>query len=177
MPLPLPLPLPLTLRPYRPATDAAFLLDWITGPTELLTWSGPAFSWPLDEAQLTAYAAEPGRHTWTAVAPGTGRPVGHISLRRHQDAPGARVGRVLLAPDARGQGLGEALLTLAVERAFGELGLPELDLGVYAHNTPAVRLYEKAGFRTHRVIRDVEQVDGVWWTALQMRLPAPDGPQ
>lgn len=163
---------PLALRPFRPA-DSALLTDWISGPTELVTWAGPSFSWPLDEAQLAAYAAEPDRHTFTAVSADSG-PVGHISLRRHDDAPGARLGRVLIAPHSRGQGLGEHLLTLAIDRAFGELGLPRLDLGVYAHNTPAVRLYEKLGFRTHQVFKDVEQVDGVWWTALQMQLTSPN---
>ncbi|MCX4526627.1 MULTISPECIES: GNAT family N-acetyltransferase [unclassified Streptomyces] len=166
----------LTLRPFRPSTDSAPLLDWIAGPAELVTWAGPAFGWPLDDAQLAAYAAEPGRHTWTAVSD-TDRPLGHISLRRHPDAPGARVGRVLIAPDARGRGLGEILLTQAIDRAFGELGLTELDLGVYAHNTAAVRLYEKLGFQTQQVLRDVEQVEGVWWTALQMRLTSPNSPQ
>ncbi|MBT2405284.1 MULTISPECIES: GNAT family N-acetyltransferase [unclassified Streptomyces] len=163
---------PLTLRPFRP-TDSALLIDWITGPTELITWAGPSFSWPLDEAQLTAYATDPARHTFTAISADS-EPVGHISLRRHDDAPGARLGRVLIAPASRGRGLGESLLTLAIDQAFGDLALPLLDLGVYAHNTPAVRLYEKLGFRTHQVIKDVEQVDGVWWTALQMRLPSPN---
>ncbi|MFE6846999.1 GNAT family N-acetyltransferase [Streptomyces sp. NPDC057686] len=160
-------PAPLSLRPFRPADDAPALRRWITTRAELVTWAGPSFTWPLDDAQLTAYAAEPDRHTWTAAAP-DGRPLGHISVR------GTRLGRVLIAPEARGRGLGETLLTLAVARAFDELGLPSLDLGVYTHNTAAVRLYEKLGFRTEQVLQDVEEVDGVRWSALQMRLTAPD---
>ncbi|KPI34062.1 GCN5-related N-acetyltransferase [Actinobacteria bacterium OV450] len=101
------------------------------------------------------------------MAPDT-TPVGHVSVR------GTRLGRVLIAPGARGRGLGETLLTLAVARAFDELGLTSLDLGVYTHNTAAVRLYEKLGFRAVQVLEDVEEVDGVHWSALQMRLTAPD---
>ncbi|MET9961119.1 GNAT family N-acetyltransferase [Streptomyces sp. NPDC006326] len=157
---------PLALRSFDAPADGPLLRGWISTRAELVTWAGPAFTWPLDDAQLTAYAAEPGRHTWTAHTPG-GRALGHVSVR------GTRLGRVLIAPEARGRGLGETLLTLAIGRAFGELDLPELDLGVYTHNTRAVRLYEKLGFRSGQVLPDVEEVDGVRWSALQMRLPRP----
>ncbi|KPI34061.1 hypothetical protein OV450_6150 [Actinobacteria bacterium OV450] len=56
-------PSPLSLRPFRPADDAPALRRWITTRAELVTWAGPSFTWPLDDAQLTAYAAEPDRHT------------------------------------------------------------------------------------------------------------------
>ncbi|MFG2294182.1 GNAT family N-acetyltransferase [Streptomyces sp. NPDC048603] len=160
----------MELRTFRPADDGAALHRWVTTPAELITWAGPAFSWPLDDAQLAAYAAEPGRHTWTAEH--DGRPVGHVSLRRHDDGSGARLGRVLIAPEARGLGLGRVLLTGALGRAFGELGLPAVDLGVYTHNTAAVRLYESLGFRTERVLPDVQQVGEERWSAFQMRLTA-----
>ncbi|MEV7523264.1 GNAT family N-acetyltransferase [Streptomyces sp. NPDC091371] len=161
---------PLSLIPYRPATDAPLLRSWVTTPAELMTWAGPSFSWPLDDAQLTAYAAEPGRRTWTAVSR-DGRPVGHASVA------GTRLGRVLIAPGARAQGLGRALVSQAVELCFGELALPEITLGVWSHNTAAIRIYEDLGFRTHQVIENVEEVDGTPWTAHQMRLPSPHGGQ
>ncbi|MCY0947912.1 hypothetical protein OTB23_43140, partial [Streptomyces sp. H34-AA3] len=93
------------------------------GRPRLLLAPGP---WPLDDGQLSAYAAEPGRHTWTALSP-EGRPVGHAS------PAGTRLGRVLIAPGARGRELGAAMVSLVVERVFGELGVPELGLGVWAH--------------------------------------------
>ncbi|MEU9378777.1 GNAT family N-acetyltransferase [Streptomyces sp. NPDC048255] len=161
-------PPPLTLRPFRPAEDAPLLHTWVSTPAELITWAGPAFTWPLDDDQLAAYAAEPGRHTWTAVSPGTG-PVGHVSLL------GTRLGRVLIAPAARGRGLGAVLVALAVEHGFRELALPEITLGVWAHNTAALRIYEKLGFRTEEIIEDVEEVDGALWSAHQMRLRSPHG--
>ncbi|MFD3680947.1 GNAT family N-acetyltransferase [Streptomyces sp. NPDC058613] len=132
--------------------------------------------WSLDDGQLSAYAAEPGRHTWTALSP-EGRPVGHAS------PAGTRLGRVLIAPGARGRELGAAMVSLVVERAFGELGVPELGLGVWAHNTAALRVYERLGFRTVQVDEDVvdEEVvkvdvveaDGVRWSAHEMRLTSP----
>ncbi|MBT2481079.1 GNAT family N-acetyltransferase [Streptomyces sp. ISL-94] len=157
----------ISLRLFHPAHDGPLLRTWVTSHAELMTWAGRSFSWPLDDAQLTAYAAEPGRHTWTAIT-AAGDPVGHVSLA------GTRLGRVLIAPEARGRGLGETLVSLTVSHAFGELKLPELSLGVWAHNTAAIRIYEKLGFRTEQVLKDVEEADGMPWTAHQMRLARPD---
>ncbi|WP_405424375.1 GNAT family N-acetyltransferase [Streptomyces erythrochromogenes] len=165
------LPQPLALRPFRPADDAPVLRSWVAGPLDLMTWAGPHFTWPLDDAQLAAYAAEPGRRTWTAVSPdGTpdGTPLGHISL-----ADG-RLGRVLIAPEARGRGLGESLVSLTVSLGFDELALPEIALGVWTHNTAALRIYEKLGFRTTETLEAVETVDGEPWSVHRMRLTASD---
>ncbi|MGW2275063.1 GNAT family N-acetyltransferase [Streptomyces yangpuensis] len=195
---------PLALRPFHPPTDAPVLRSWIPDPTALMTWAGPNFTWPLDDAQLAAYATEPGRRAWTAVSPaattdgtrkdsradtaggGTtddpllgptldpshgrrlGTPLGHVSL-----ADG-RLGRVLIAPGARGRGLGERLVSLAVSVGFDELALPEIHLGVWTHNTAALRVYEKLGFRTTATLEAVEVVDGVPWSVHRMRLAASD---
>ncbi|MER5868540.1 GNAT family protein [Streptomyces sp. NPDC002044] len=96
--------------------------------------------------------------------PPDGQPVGHASLA------GTRLGRVLIDPGARGRGLGAAMASLVVERAFGELGVPELGLGVWSHNTAALRVHERLGFHTVRVDEDVVEVDGVRWSAHEMRL-------
>ncbi|MDX3541010.1 GNAT family protein, partial [Streptomyces sp. MB09-01] len=152
--------------PHPPHEDGPLLRTWVKTPAELMTWAGPAFTWPLDDAQLAAYAAEPGRRTWTAVSPGNHR-IGHVSVA------GTRLGRVLIAPERRAQGLGRALVSQVVDLCFGELGLPEISLGVWAHNTAAIRIYENLGFRTEQILKDVEKVDGTPWTAHQMRLTAP----
>ncbi|MGR4882626.1 GNAT family N-acetyltransferase [Streptomyces sp. LARHCF249] len=157
----------LSLLPYQPAEDAPLLRRWVTTRAELITWAGPSFSWPLDDAQLAAYAAEPERRIWTAVSAGNHR-VGHVSVS------GTRLGRVLIAPEARDQGLGRALVSRAVDLCFGELALPEISLGVWAHNAAALQIYETLGFRTVERLAGVEEVDGVPWTAVQMRLTPPD---
>jgi len=55
--------------------------------------------------------------------------------------------QVYVKPDMRGTGAALALLEAAVEHARGEV--IQLHLMVGAHNAPAVRLYEKAGFATY----------------------------
>jgi ribosomal protein S18 acetylase RimI-like enzyme len=62
--------------------------------------------------------------------------------------------------DARGQGVGSALLEAALEWA-AEHAFSRVELYVYARNTPAIALYEKHGFlhegRRKHFIRDGEQ--------------------
>lgn len=155
----------IELREFALA-DSPFLVSWIDGPTQLLTWAGPTFTWPLDAQQLAAYATESARRTWMGVDSATGDPVGHASLRI--DADTARLGRVLVAPEARGRGVGADLLTEVLMVAFGPLDLRRVTLGVFAHNTSALGLYERLGFRKDGVIEDVERVDGQAWSAVQM---------
>lgn len=155
--------------------DAPVLMTWIDGPEELLTWAGPAFSWPLDEDQLAAYAREAlgQRRIWTAVESGSGEAVGHASLRLDAVHRSGRLGRVLVAPGARGRGVGTAMLEKVLASAFDTLGLHRVELGVFTHNTGAIRLYGRLGFVCDRVLRDVEHVKGRPWSAMQMSLTKP----
>jgi RimJ/RimL family protein N-acetyltransferase len=156
------------------AADGRVLMPWINSPAELLTWAGPSLQWPLDERQFDEYAAgakAAGRRNWTAWERSTGAVVGHISLRIDAEQESGRIGRVLVSPEARGRGYGAEMLKQVLTVAFDELGLETVELGVWAHNTSAVRLYERLGFVCHEVLPDVETVDGQPWTALQMNLP------
>jgi len=49
--------------------------------------------------------------------------------------------------DARGQGIGAALMRHMIAVAFGLEGLEQIQLGVASQNQTAIRLYEKLGFR------------------------------
>lgn len=161
------------LRDFTPA-DGRLLAAWIGGPVELWTWSGINFSWPLDERQLAEYAAEsatPLRQSWMAIDPASDQAVGHASVRIDAAGTGGRLGRVLVAPGARGKGFGTAMVASVLAAAFGELGLERVELGVWDDNTSAVDLYEGLGFVCDRVFRDVEQFAGKSWSAMQMSLP------
>jgi RimJ/RimL family protein N-acetyltransferase len=155
--------------------DAGLFMAWIDGPEELLTWA-PVFSWPLDESQLAAYAAEseaPGRRIWTAVDSGSGEAVGHVSLKLDADRRSGRLGRVLVSPGARGRGYGAAMLREVLALAFGTLGLHRVELGVFTHNGGAIRLYERLGFVCDSVLHDVERMNGRPWSAMQMSIAKP----
>jgi RimJ/RimL family protein N-acetyltransferase len=154
--------------------DGQLLMAWIGGPADLLTWAGSSFSYPLDEQQLAAYAARaqgPDLRSWMGRDPGTGECVGHVSLRIDAARASGRLGRVLVAPAARGRGYGAAMVERVLATAFGELGMERVELGVFVHNVSAVRLYERLGFVDDGEPRVVEQLDGRPWSAQQMVLP------
>lgn len=66
----------------------------------------------------------------------------------------AEFGIVVGTPASRGRGIGAGILTLAREYATRQLGLRRLWLRVVAFNQPAIRLYERGGFRLEgRLVR------------------------
>ena len=74
-----------------------------------------------------------------------GRLVGHAMLMPTQ-REGVSEYAIFLAKEERGQGVGTAVNRLSA-RVARALGLARLWLSVETHNRPAVRSYEKAGFR------------------------------
>lgn len=63
-----------------------------------------------------------------------------------------RVGEIYVLgvdPDAQGRGLG-GMLTAVAMSSFAERDLTEVELYVEGDNTPAIRTYQKAGFRRRR---------------------------
>ncbi|HEY9724736.1 MAG TPA: GNAT family N-acetyltransferase [Oscillatoriaceae cyanobacterium] len=58
---------------------------------------------------------------------------------------------VAVAPDCQGRGLGVKLVEEVFER-YGELGVKCFTLEVDAQNAPALRLYEKLGFRQYAAV-------------------------
>jgi putative acetyltransferase len=82
------------------------------------------------------------------VAEGSDREViGRMSLARDSHPASAHVADLglMVAKDARGRGVGRALLAAAVEWA-GDSGIRKLELHVFPWNEPAIKLYERFGF-------------------------------
>jgi putative acetyltransferase len=81
------------------------------------------------------------------VAEDRGRIVGRLSLARDPHPASAHVADLglMVAVSHRGRGIGRALLECAVDWARG-VGVTKLELHVFPHNEPAIRLYERFGF-------------------------------
>jgi RimJ/RimL family protein N-acetyltransferase len=62
----------------------------------------------------------------------------------------AMVCRFLISPHARGRGYGTQALSALTELAFSEYSYRMLRLKVFVYNKPAIRCYEKAGYRIVR---------------------------
>jgi RimJ/RimL family protein N-acetyltransferase len=75
--------------------------------------------------------------------------IGSTGLHREEGAKDrhkAIIWGVYTAPEARGRGVGRALLTAAIERARATSGVERLILAVATHNTAARALYASFGF-------------------------------
>ncbi|MFN7130806.1 MAG: GNAT family N-acetyltransferase [Myxococcales bacterium] len=99
--------------------------------------------------------------------------VGHADLRS-RGLPSAHH-RALLGLGVESahwrRGLGRALLHEAVRFAREDTELAWIDLGVFAHNTHALRLYRQAGFRETGRVADLFRVRGTSVEDVQMALP------
>jgi RimJ/RimL family protein N-acetyltransferase len=101
------------------------------------------------------------------VAEAAGRIVGRLSLARDTHPASRHVADLglMVASSQRRRGIGRALLERAVEWAQ-EVGVEKLELHVFPHNEPAIRLYEQFGFereglRRGHYRRGAELVDAV----------------
>jgi phosphinothricin acetyltransferase len=89
--------------------------------------------------------------------------LGWLSLRSFYGRPAyaatVEVG-VYTAPEARGRGVGTALLRHARDSA-GRLGVRTLLAFVFGHNAVSIRLFECAGFARWGLLPRVAELDGV----------------
>lgn len=131
---------------------------------------------PTREAHLRWLAdveARGDRHEFMIVDRETGQCVGTIGLsqidRRHRRA---EYGVLIGEPDARGKGLAADASRLLLRYAFGELGLHRIFLHVLADNEPALRLYERLGFKTEGCLRQHVSKSGRWRDVIIMAILA-----
>ncbi|MDX2142235.1 MAG: GNAT family protein [Rhodospirillaceae bacterium] len=168
----------LTLAPFTVA-DIDRLIGWIPDATFLLQWAGPTLSWPLTREQLERdiAAAKPGGSSLMFKAlTDASEAVGHIAIkaidRVHRNA---MLGRILIAPDRRGQGLGQPLVHAALRVCFDDLGLHRVGLRVFAHNASAIASYRRVGFVQEGFERHTKLApDGTWWDAVTMAMLEPE---
>ena len=73
------------------------------------------------------------------------------------------------AEGERGRGLGTEAVGLLLDRAFDDLGLQRVGLEVFPSNEPAIRSYEKAGFRREGARREAALIDGERTDVIVMR--------
>jgi RimJ/RimL family protein N-acetyltransferase len=165
----------LALRAFAPA-DCDRLLTWIDSADALWQWSGVrAFTWPLDRGQLLrdlAARADSGG-LLSAIDEG-GEMVGHVLIEAQPYHGVGHIGRVAVAPDRRGRGLGTALMRSTVRHGFDEMGLHRLQLVVYTFNAAAIAAYRSVGFVVDGVARESARGSAGRWDGLTMGLLEPD---
>jgi RimJ/RimL family protein N-acetyltransferase len=59
-----------------------------------------------------------------------------------------------------------------VRLGFETLGLHRLELGVFDFNLPAIRCYERVGFRREGLAREARKASTGYWSVLRMGMLA-----
>ena len=126
--------------------DADLLLTWANDPASR---AASFSSRPIERSEhatwLTGRLVDAACAIWVGLAAAETRPIGVIRFERDRD--GIADISVTVAPDARGQGFGSALLNAGLDAARATLGPRAFRAWVKPGNEPSIRLFEAAGFR------------------------------
>src|SRR3954451_15206844 len=139
------------VRPADPADAEALtrLAEAVSGEPEawLITANGEWRSVGDERRYLKAVRRYPHAAVYVAERESDGAIIGRLSLARDTHPASAHVADLglMVAADARRQGVGRALLEAAVEWARSA-GIRKLELHVFPWNEPAIQLYERFGF-------------------------------
>jgi RimJ/RimL family protein N-acetyltransferase len=152
------------------------LIAWSPDASTLLQWAGTGLRYPLTPEQLAKLVTEaeaPGStaRLYAALSRRDRALVGHGELGwldRHNGS--AKLMRIVLAPEARGRGLGAALVRELVRVGFEDLGLNRLDLHVFPFNRQAIACYERVGFRLEGTLRQARRHGDEYWDVCVMGL-------
>jgi GNAT superfamily N-acetyltransferase len=151
------------LQPARPAPPAFNLVRAEIPCPQLnrflYTAVGAQWQWytrlTWDYSQWLAYLNRPDLETWVAYVSGT--PAGYFELER-QKTGAVQIQYFGLLPDFVGKGLGGALLTAAVERAW-DMGADRVWVHTCDLDHPqALANYTARGFHLYDTVQDLEDV-------------------
>jgi RimJ/RimL family protein N-acetyltransferase len=163
------------------SSDIDRLLGWIRSPEELMLWTASSFGWPLTREHIEGHlrdSAERGDRLIFKAVEESGEAVGHVELGAIDPRNrSTRIGRVLVDPARRGQGLGGEMMRAALAVAFKELRAHRVELGVFDVNPAAISCYERVGFQRDGVRRDsflVSSDPAKYWSEVVMSVLARD---
>ncbi|SDO28458.1 GNAT family N-acetyltransferase [Alkalicoccus daliensis] len=160
----------LTLIPFT-ENHFSILKQWIntTSEEEMIRWAGPTFQFPLTDQQLKVYLSEKNALffsiTFQKII------IGHVALRKIDYVHySARIGKLFISSSYRGKGYTPQVLQFILQKAFEDLKLRKVHLGVFENNPRALYIYKKFGFKIDNCLVNHLTAAGQPWNLIEMTL-------
>lgn len=131
----------MTFRSATPS-DLSMVISWIKNADECLTWAGPAVTFPIQPAVLRSQIEYSPDNSYCLLDKERLVAFGQLIEKGEQRL---HLARIIVAPDARGNGYGRNLCQCLIARA-DYLKSEVLTLNVYQNNISALKLYRTVGF-------------------------------
>lgn len=148
-------------------SDLHALIDWAQDEKTLIQWCGPVFDFPLTIEQLQRYFLEsakvsPSRYIFKAIINDKISGMCDISSVDRENET-ASLCRIYVDKKSRGRGLAELMISKVLKFCFINLNLSRIELNVYTFNIPAIKCYEKLGFKRIGMKRKVTKYKNEYW--------------
>jgi ribosomal protein S18 acetylase RimI-like enzyme len=119
------------------------MMAWFPDAGSCAVWGGPEFRYPFSEETFVADSRCATLPTWSLVGDGGAL----LGFGQYYDRVGrCHLGRLVISPDWRGEGLGTRLIDGLIELGAPALRASECSLFVSRSNRAAARLYARLGF-------------------------------
>lgn len=162
---------------YFTKDDFNQLINWIDSPEFLMQWGGSSLTFPLTEKQLEKYmensnCEDADTLIYKAIDMKTNKTIGHISIGQISKVNNsARLGTVLIGDkDFKGKGYGQKMVKEALKIGFDEYNFHRINLVVFDFNTPAIKAYEKVGFKKEGLQRESRKIGNEYWSLIEMSI-------
>lgn len=158
----------LALVPFT-ENDIKNLQRWISSERILAQFAGNSFTYPLSYYQLIQYINDPSREVFKVVDVISNKRIGHCEFNHAHDIP--RLSRIIIGdPKFRGKGMGQRIVSIMVERLFGNNQIEMVDLNVFDWNHAAIKCYENIGFQSNPIPTKSHVYQGENWKRINMIL-------
>ncbi len=163
----------LQLQKFGTKEDIKRLISWIDSERLNIIWASDSFTFPLDENQLKKYLADANKNNILIFkiahnVDNTPTIIGHAEL----DIFGTdiKISRLLIDKNQRGKGHGELMVKLLIKYIQENINHKSIFLTVFTFNKPAIRLYEKLGFKTIEIEPNYIRYENENWDRQKMVL-------
>ncbi len=144
----------MRIRPFR-HSDAGIIKSFVTSEREHYLWSANRIPYDFDEetfCHILDNEEMDDVSSFTALE--DGKPVGFFCIKLEQNQNAGYMKYIIVDGSKRGMGYGSQMVKLAMKYAFTILQFDSLKLSVFEQNIPAMKAYEKAGFREIEYVKD-----------------------